>query len=87
MRECLIQIPQYDQVYPAPRSDVSISLEQMIAQGFPRNQSIVWLKPIHSEKRYYWIMKANGKDEVRVKVNSRGISSKAGKYQRLDLSR
>jgi hypothetical protein len=35
VNKCLESVPQYSQVYPAPKSDVSESLEAMIAKGFP----------------------------------------------------
>ena len=81
VRQCLSQIPQYEQVYPAAKPDVSVSLEEMINKGFPPNQNIVWHKATHSQKRYYWIMKPNGDDEVRVKISNGGVYSKAGMNQ------
>ncbi len=84
--ECLASIPQYSEVYPAPRPDVSKSLEQMIIKGFPQNKKIVWHKTTHGQKRYYWIMKPNGNDEVRVKVGGGGVVGKAGKYLCLNLT-
>ncbi|CAF3042399.1 unnamed protein product [Rotaria sp. Silwood2] len=83
VRKCLNIIPQYSQVYPAARADVSISLEEMISKGFPSNQNIVWHKGTHSQKRYYWIMKPNRDDEVRVKVSSGGTFSKADRDLRI----
>jgi len=73
-------------VYPAPNSNVSASLEEMIAKEFPPNKNIVWHKTTYSQKKYYWVMKTNGNDEVRVKVGSSGTPSKAGKYLRFNLS-
>jgi hypothetical protein len=86
VRQCLNTVPQYSQVYPAPKSDVSTSLEEMITKGFPPNQNIVWHRATHSQKRYYWVMKQNGDDEVRVKVSGGDICSKAGECQRFNPS-
>ncbi|CAF1418088.1 unnamed protein product [Rotaria sordida] len=83
VRKCLNIVPQYCQVYPAARLDVSISLEEMITKGFPPNQNIVWHKTTHSQKRYYWVMKPNGDDEVRVRVSGGGIFSKADRDLRI----
>ncbi len=57
----------------------------MINKGFPPNRNIVWHKATHSQKRYYWVMKPNGDDEVRVKISNGGICSKAGMCQRFCL--
>jgi len=82
----LESVPQYSQVYPAPRADVSESLEEMITKGFPPRQNIVWHKTTHGQKRYYWIMKPNGNDEVRVKIGGGGVFGKAGRCLCLNLS-
>ncbi|CAF1581158.1 unnamed protein product [Rotaria magnacalcarata] len=83
IQECLNKIPQYSQVYPAPKSDVSASLEEMIEKGFPPNKSIVRHKRTHSQKKYYWIMKPDGNDEVRVKIGNSGVSTKADRDLRI----
>ncbi|CAF3630638.1 unnamed protein product [Rotaria sp. Silwood1] len=80
--KCLDSVPQYRQAYPAPRADVSQSLEQMIARGFPPNQNILWHKKTHGQKRYYWIRKPNGDEEVRVKVGG-GVFGKADRDLRI----
>jgi hypothetical protein len=81
VQQRLGRIPQYNQVYPAAKPDVSASIEEMINRGFPPNQNIVWHKATHSQKRYYWIMKPNADDEVRVRVSNGGICGKAGTCQ------
>jgi hypothetical protein len=85
VRQCVERIPQYNQVYPAAKPDVSASIEEMINKGFPPNRNIVWHKATHSQKRSYWVMKPNGDDEVRVKISNGGICSKAGMCQRFCL--
>ncbi|CAF1048324.1 unnamed protein product [Rotaria sp. Silwood1] len=80
--KCLDSVPQYRQAYPAPRADASQSLEQMIARGFPPNQNILWHKKTHGQKRYYWIRKPNGDEEVRVKVGG-GVFGKADRDLRI----
>ncbi|CAF3467874.1 unnamed protein product [Rotaria socialis] len=82
VHKCLIAVPQYQQMYPAPRPDVSESLEQMVTKGFLLNQNIVWHKTTHSQKRYYWILKPNGDDEIRVKVGS-GVYGKVDRDLRI----
>ncbi|CAF4189346.1 unnamed protein product, partial [Rotaria magnacalcarata] len=82
LHKCLITVPQYQQMYPAPRPDVSESLEQMVTKGFLSNQNIVWHKTTHSQKRYYWILKPNGDDEIRVKVGS-GVYGKVDRDLRI----
>ncbi|CAF4357727.1 unnamed protein product, partial [Rotaria magnacalcarata] len=82
LHKCLITVPQYQQMYPAPRPDVSESLEQMVIKGFLSNQNIVWHKTTHSQKRYYWILKPNGDDETRVKVGS-GVYGKVDRDLRI----
>ncbi|CAF1609202.1 unnamed protein product, partial [Rotaria magnacalcarata] len=84
LHKCLITVPQYQQMYPAPRPDVSESLEQMVIKGFLSNQNIVWHKTTHSQKRYYWILKPNGDDETRVKVGS-GVYGKVGDSSNIRL--
>ncbi|CAF1479118.1 unnamed protein product, partial [Rotaria magnacalcarata] len=84
LHKCLITVPQYQQMYPAPRPDVSESLEQMVTKGFLSNQNIVWHKTTHSQKRYYWILKPNGDDEIRVKVGS-GVYGKVGDSSNIRL--
>jgi hypothetical protein len=68
MRQCMNSVPQYGKAYPAPRPDVSKSLEKMIRKGFPLNQSIIWHKRTHGQKRYYWFMKPTDENELRVKL-------------------